>query len=163
MDQRDDAWRPGPGDDQMVQQRWRSGNNRLDPGQLVHDHRGGGSAKWRAGRTISTGRATPKFGDPHPHQAAADPCGTHGFPERPDPKPDRAATPGDEDHPAGDVEPSYLPSDIYPDLQAAPNGTDPRAELATEHERVRAGHSGGHIVGIGPGHSTVHRDPSPRA
>jgi hypothetical protein len=146
----------------MVQHRWRPGNNRRDPRQLVHDHRGGGGAKWRAGRTISTERATPKFSDRHPHQAAAA-CGTPAFPERPDRKPDRAATPADEDHPTGDAEPSYLHADIYPDPSAPPDGTDPRAELAgTAHERVRAGPSGGHIVGMGPAHSTVHRDSSLR-
>jgi hypothetical protein len=138
----------------MVQHRWRSGNNRPDPGQLVHDYRGGGGAKRRAGPTISTEWATHKFADRHSHQPA-DPCGTAGFPERPGPKPDRAAA-TDDDHPPGDVEASDLHPDLYadlhpdlhPDLYAALSGADPRAELGgTDHQLVRAGHSGAHIVG----------------
>ena len=138
----------------MVQHRWRSGNNRPDPRQLVHDHRGGSGAKRRAGPTISTEWAINGFADRHPHQPDAEPCGTAGVPERPGPKPDRAAATDDDhpagDHPAGDVQASDLHPDLYahPDVYAALSGADPRVQPGgTDDELVRPGHSGAHIVG----------------
>jgi hypothetical protein len=139
----------------MVQQRWRSGNNRLDPRQPVHDHRGGGGAKRRAGSAISTEWAGHNFADRHPHQPDADPCATPGFPERPNPEPHCAAAPAapaDDDRPAGDDAGSHLHadlhSDLHPDPYAALSGADPRAELrGTDREPVRPRHWGAHRVG----------------